>query len=120
MNIGDYVRTDYGIGKIIEILQPTDVDEPDLKLDVSDCNDYPYIFKSEVIKSSPNIIDLIEVGDFIKYNPVQNHYEKKITLYKAIKDVRDLLFLKYQVQTDKLKILSILTKEQFESMEYKL
>lgn len=136
MKVGDYVRNKYGIAKVIDIENNNGIDI--LVFDKPICflvnketgkikddrllNRLAIIDGVDIskIKSSPNIIDLIEVRDFIKYNPVQNHYAKKITLYKAIKDERDLLFLKYQVQNDKLKILSIVTKEQFESMKYEV
>lgn len=129
MKVGDYVRTKYGIKKVDNIVCGQDVrfDNTDgFDDDLKRYHDYDGIsfegsaWREIVERTSPNIIDLIEVGDFIKYNPVQNHYAKKITLYKAIKDERDLLFLKYQVQNDKLKILSIVTKEQFSEMEYKV
>lgn len=127
MKTGDYVRTKKGgIGKIVKIepfMNKTHIFLDSKQGDITFyTNEKVLKVNSEesIIKSSPNIIDLIEVGDFIKYNPVQNHYAKKITLYKAIKDERDLLFLKYQLQNDKLKILSIVTREMFESMEYKV
>ena len=125
MNTGDYARTKSGIiGKLIIKEDTIAVAKWQGGYELQDTTTYiindEKVYKNEIIKSSPNIIDLIEVGDVIKYNQVQNHYAKKKTLYKAIKDERDLLFLKYQVQNDKLKILSILTKEQIEQMEYKV
>ena len=122
MKIGDYVRSSWGtISKIIEYTPYEDDECFGITLEDETNTFYKHQWQFDNdYKVSSNIIDLIEVGDFIKYNLVQNHYAKKITLYKAIKDERDLLFLKYQVQNDKLKILSIVTKEQFESMEYRI
>ena len=125
MKVGDYVRTDYSIGKIIEILQPTDVDEPDLKLDVSDCNDNPYIFKSEVIKSSPNIIDLIEVGDYVNGMKITNIWIDKETnnIEFEFNKKEDYLYVKewnYESRITKYKLKSIVTKEMFANAEYRV
>ena len=70
MKIGDYVRTRKGIDKIINYVGKQLGDNvyevtqngtfmPD------DCFKY-FIFESDIIKSSSNIIDLIEVGDMVK------------------------------------------------------
>lgn len=65
MKIGDYVRINknirkicIGIGKIINITQDT------IYVDMRE--NIPISFqKQEIEKSSPNIIDLIEVGDYV-------------------------------------------------------
>lgn len=120
MKIGDYIRTKRGlIGKIINI---NTFREPCMKygIEASYLDDIWFIGDDNIklVKEKP--IDLIEKQDIIKYNPIQNHYVKKQILYKAIKDERDLLFLQHQVKNDKLKILEILTHEQFEENAYKV
>lgn len=113
MKIGDYVRTKDGkIGKILML------NSIYFAMDIDD-NTYAHEF-DEIIKSSPNIIDLIEVGDSVKYNPMMNGYIKKQTFCKMIKDTRDLLYFKYQIEHKKANLISILTKEQFERCEYKI
>ena len=49
-----------------------------------------------------------------------NGYEKKQLFCRRIKDAKDLICFKYQVEHNKAKIKSIVTKEQFESMKYSL
>lgn len=116
LEVGMYVRTDNGIiGKIYEQIG-------DMFTYKDSNRDYiTYgLSHNEILKASNNIIDLIEVGDIIKYHPMQNGYVKTNILYKAMKDGRDLTVLYYDIFHEKKKILSILTKEQFSSMEYRL
>ncbi len=109
MKIGDYVRTKEYIRKIRKIEQ-----------------DYIYcdigVFKeNEIIKSSPRIIDLIEVGDY-----VNGYYVEDITsIYDNEEEIKTLHLASgsnyFQPDiNDKQDIKSIVTKEQFESMEYRI
>ena len=61
-------------------------------------------------KASHNIIDLIEVGDYVNGYKVRQDEEGKLYYHKIIG--YDLL--------EKCEIKSIVTKEQFESMSYKV
>ena len=88
MNVGDYVRTKYGIAKIIDlkenpygektiyvlnksIINIYDCDGGELACcnpfieDMQDKFDTKFGDEKCIIKSSPNIIDLIEVGDYV-------------------------------------------------------
>lgn len=110
MKIGDYVRTkSYGIKKINGFSST-------LEEDFIDCDYDKYqrvlINKKEVVKSSPNIIDLIEVGDYVNGHTVKMIKEDKSKI--DIGEGEDYFWLRNQ------DILSIVTKEQFESMEYKV
>lgn len=112
MNIGDYVRTKKGnIGQIINI---NDFREPTMKygVEITYLPDILFTGDENIIKSSPNIIDLIEIGDIIKYcngtiGNVTGNDGKYIDTYEdgfiATEDIE-----------------SIVTKEQFESVEYRL
>ena len=63
MKVGEYVRTKYqGIKKIDKIFENATIYKYGYEFD-----DYEYetIRTDEIIKSSPNIIDLIEVGDIV-------------------------------------------------------
>ena len=101
MKIGDYVRTDTGqIGKITYF-------EGDMVR--VDCDKF-ITYKSnhnEITKISPNIIDLIEAGDYVNGMPV---------LHKESNEVVCGLMVRYNEED----IKSIVTREQFESMEYRL
>ena len=133
MKVGDYVRTEYGISKIIGIYPERIMIFIETDNGLGDCSsfqngklrkgilileeDYRIFIENNV---KENIIDLIEVGDLVKYNPIMNGYIKKQTFCKMIKDIKDLLYFKYQIEHRKANFVSILTKEQFESMEYKI
>lgn len=67
----------------------------------------PVIDKNTIIKASYNIIDLIEVGDYVNGFPV-------------IHKENDILKCGLLVQFKENEIKSIVTKEQFESMKYSL
>jgi len=72
--------------------------------------------EDSIIKSSPNIIDLIEVGDYVNGHKVVDIAEApKRAVY--IEDIKQKSGL---IPYTRDNITSILTKEQFESMEYKL
>ena len=119
MKVGDYVRTNNGgIGKIIKCpFKSMYLDEI-----WGDIENIETIITNDVYKSSPNIIDLIEVGDYVnglKVSKVGGTYHGKKD--KAI-------YCDYCVDKETGKwtmiyddeIKSIVTKEQFESVEYKI
>ena len=112
MNIGDYIRSKYGIAKIIK--ETNDGYWCDGRIIFSSSYTSAkqnYLRKSSIkqynIKSSPNIIDLIEVGDYVNGCPV---------LHKEKNELVCGLLLRYKEEN----IESIVTKEQFKSMEYKV
>ena len=97
MKVGDYVRTHDGrIDKIV-----------DIKNDFIYIENSDYGYRENYLKSSPNIIDLIEVGDYV------NGYEV------TSKD-QFLGFGNHDWYMTNDEIKSIVTKEQFASMEYKV
>ena len=110
-NIGDYVRYKYEnciyIGKIKFISEVMGFEET-LQLDIDTCMEE--ILKEDIIKSSPNIIDLIEVGDYVNGERVINIIKK----YKYL-EASDEEFV-----IDEKDIKSIVTKEQFKEMEYRI
>lgn len=65
-----------------------------------------------ILKHSKNIIDLIEVGDYINYSMVDmiSYDRKRICLESE----------EGYINTDNLKIESVVTKEQFANIEYRL
>ena len=110
LKLNMYVRTEHGIYKINGYINNnytqkfTYIDN----LGVSD-----FLDKNQVIKASRNIIDLIEVGDIITTNNLcgeVTHIEGD-KIYTTCYDGE--YCYDYQIQ-------SILTKEQFESMSYKV
>lgn len=123
MKVGDYIRTKWGIQKIYEI------DEHKTKWkylckcknqDGDGCIDLCSFCDENIIKSSPNIIDLIEVGDYVNglkitliNEPSMANCNKRL-LYAE--DEEGYLIKMF----DKQDIKSIVTREQFEAMQYKV
>lgn len=105
----EYVRTDLGI-----IYKYTEDEKNDLQIrDFRLCND------GEIVKHSKQLIDLIEVGDVIKYKIENVALETKGYL-EGITDVSDKEMLQ-NIRNDKdYKVLEILTKEQMEANCYKV
>lgn len=110
MKVGDYVRTKEGyINRIIKddgccvVVDDLNVFEEEL-----------HIAKLDIVKNSPNIIDLIEVGDYVNgiYIDTIEKEQKRIWHTSCYGD-DDIVFYNNDIK-------SIVTKEMFESMEYKL
>lgn len=122
LEVGMYVRTKWGIAKIIEISEEIIyVDTCFQLIDETRC------YKEDIVgEPSFNPIDLIEVGDYVNdykvvdfeltyFNGIDRRDEPKkigVVINKENKITNDI----YKIED----IKSIVTKEQFESMEYKL
>lgn len=112
-----YVRTLKGIVKIDEI-------KDGVMKDTKGCLHY-----GDFIKSGHNIIDLIDVGDCVNGWRV-NRVEKEedgtlltigtITSFVSRNETEPYLTQDYKEADKMCKIKSIVTKEQFESIEYRL
>lgn len=107
MKVGDYVRTKDGeIGEIRVIIE-----------DKVFMNTNQY-YSTNIIKSSPNIIDLLKKDDLaVDYNDdiykVNKIYKGYVFTDKKNKYGQVITLVDYQIKY-------IVTKEQFESMEYKV
>ena len=110
---GEYVRTCFGeIGECID--------------KTSECCVIKYnkietelIFKEnikEVVKHSFNIIDLIEIKDIVEIQNVSDKLCFKVEIF----DEKTLMDLKLGLEDNEIKLLSIVTKEQMKSVEYKI
>lgn len=107
MKVGDYVRTKKdGIGRIISFSYQEDDECCFIELS----NRRTGIKQFNIIKSSPNIIDLIEVGDYVNGCMVINKKDDTIQIIQLI--------IPFDLKEKDIK--SIVTKEQFKSMEYKI
>ena len=100
MNVGDFVRTKDGL--ITKFEREDDIFYVFDKMISTDKDINRYV------NISPNIIDLIEVGDYVNGYKVSNIFDEYITTEDD------------QITIDKEDIKSIVTKEQFESMKYKV
>ena len=106
LEVGMYVRTKYGDVFILDKIE-------------DNCLIPRYVYipciiiEEDVIKASHNIIDLIEVGDYVNGCKVIDFMYSKEKKRSVIVDSEIWGF-------DSEEIKSIVTKEQFESMKYSL
>lgn len=122
LGVGMYVRTK--VGKIAKIINKYDnsgsLHKENFVWVLDDCSVLA-LHSQKVIKASYNLIDLIEVGDYVngfrvyevKANCVMVGYECFATKFDDEQE-----FLYQTIFEDDIK--SIVTKEQFESMSYKI
>ena len=124
MKVGDYVRNQYGIAKLVNIEKSNvdiyvfdrdicflvNKDTGEIKKRINKLPITEYIDLNK-IKSSQNIIDLIEAGDYVNGEKVLQVYSDK--RYGKIVMTIDSQLIYGTID-------SVLTKEQFEEMEYKL
>lgn len=114
LEVGMYVKTKNGY--ICKIININDYREPNMKygIEANYLRDIMFIGDNDIAKASYNIIDILEVGDYVN--------SEKIDYISISKDgkkrplIRDNIYL-----FDKYKsINSIVTKEQFKQMAYKV
>lgn len=118
MKVGDYVRTKYGITQFKEY--KTTNGEKLLCMPVKDGSQGIFANIEDVVKSSPNIIDLIEVGDYVNGHLVKNRRAScNENLCGHPKQV-DIGENEDYIWISESKIKSIVTKEMFSSVEYRV
>lgn len=112
LNVGDYARFDYH--RISVPIQISKIKEKEFDKDekyYSYLTDNGLVITGDnIIKSSPKIIDLIEVGDYVNGFLVVHKENDYIRICPAI--------IPLDLKNDDIKL--IVTHEQFESMEYKV
>lgn len=112
----DYVRYKYEnieyIGRIKFISEVMLGLDETLLIDIDNCMEGT--LKKDIIKSSPNIIDLIEVGDYVNGSYIYSVVEEN----KNTGQPR-VLFTEEDGVLGDGDIKSIVTKEQFKDMEYR-
>ena len=109
LEVGMYVRTKRGIRKIDHINPRKTINMFYYKL--NDDYEYGVFGLKDIIKASHNIIDLIEKGDYVNGEKVI----LKNDGYIEIGTTNDYIGFNNEEH-----VKSIVTKEQFESMSYKL
>ena len=104
IEVGDYIRTKSGkIRKVKTTVAQYYITD---RLNISDNNQFT---KEDIVKHSKNIIDLIEVGDFVNGNRVVDKY-----LYAGEKPVLETVGIEYNAYClSEGDIREILTKEQY-------
>ena len=111
--VSDYIRTNKG-----NIYKVEDIDEIFIYVDrevkyIEETNtSVNYVHKDNITKHSKNIIDLIEVGDYVNGYKVD---EVRVSCFNSI------IFCNiYKLELVESDIKTIVTKEQFESVSYKV
>jgi len=129
IEVGEWVRTpeEGFIGKLVEINEDViNYYKIDVGREIKHRDDFidNYIYSRDGfgLLHSKNIIDLIQEGDILRIK-VQFHHE--IELYYILKEITDKKgsdwdFLIEQINLCHYEIKSIVTKEQFSSVEYLL
>lgn len=117
IKVGEYVRTIHGEIAIFRGWNNNLKSQWSCKLEFQKIKTLKYCSEEYIAKHSTNIIDLIEVGDYV------NGY-KVIDIIKGFKVIIDKLELDTTTGTYKnigiKDIKSILAHENFEDMEYKV
>ncbi len=121
IEINEYVRTNKGrIGKVAEIRLGFNKDLQ-VYQDIYILDNGLWTILDYIVKHSKQLIDLIEVGDIIKYriDNISTTLETKGYI-KGIVDIADEEMLQ-RIKSDKnYNILEILTKEQYMANCYKV
>lgn len=112
IKIGEYVRTKSGfIGKVIGRHGGYGLHyELDVNKEIQENFMNSIVHEDNIVKHSKNIIDLIEVGDY-----VNGKYVKEINQYKDGKSIIALIGI-----IDEKNIKTILTHEQYNANCYKI
>ena len=115
---GVYVRTKYGISKIVDYINdPTHYFFKCYKLDRDYINCEEYITETDILKTSHNIIDLIEVGDYVNGEKITRVIPQDICGDEVLDCqhifVNDKEIFKHEIN-------SIVTKELFENIKYEV
>lgn len=116
MRVGDYVRSSWGtISKIIEYTPYEDDECFSITLEDGTNTFYKHQWQFENnYKSSTNIIDLIEKYDLVNgHLVIYKMYENEKDIPTIVKCVGDYYFKEKDIK-------SILTKEMFEKMKYRI
>lgn len=114
MKVGDYVRTTSGIERLKKENDNGWFFEKSMIIKPDNIEKY-------IIKSRPNIIDLVEVGDILVIKDFVDEACMIFTDIYLIQNEQQLLNVKNDLEKNKnKKLYSIITKEQFSCMEYKI
>lgn len=121
IEVGEYVRTKRGIAKVLEVktVKTKMYGKHDVAYRIDKCPRM-YITETEFIKHSKDIIDLIEVGDYVNGHLARAIYldgaRKYIKLDNSCSPENNFT----GIRTYKKEIKTILTKEQYMQNCYKI
>ena len=112
MKIGDYVRTDDGsIGKVVsELYEYKDAGVYDIDFGNNDI-DNTYEMYHIIIKSSPNILKLLEPQDLL-YVDIDNGFEGGIIVPRIPETLNELNIYINKIESGELILKGVVTHEQ--------
>jgi len=130
LEVGMYVRTKCGIEQIYRIDNNKTKYKYLYKLKKQDGDGYidcGVLSSEDILKASHNIIDLIEVGDYVNGYKISAIYDDDDSLVNEYnlkhkkclgKNIYDEDYQEYLIYEEEIE--TIVTKEQFEAMAYKV
>ena len=114
IKVGEYVRTKKGnIGKVLDITTCTGQKRKKYLIKWNIVKAY-YITGTTIVKHSPKIIDLIEIDDYVNGYLINYIPDNEKAVYHDASDCADV------EEFENKDIETIVTKEQFKGMEYKV
>ena len=116
LEVGQFVRLKSGY--ICKIININDFREPNMKygVEANYLKDVMFIGDEDILKASYNIIDILEVGDYVNGCYIQEIKSLKDNVMVCMLD-SDYEFVSTITNNE---IETIVTKEQFEQMAYKV
>lgn len=119
LKVGQFARLKSGY--ICKIININDFREPNMKygVEANYLKDVMFIGDDDVVKASYSIIDILEVGDIIRYRIDNIPLETKGYL-TGVTDITDEEMLENIKKDKNYHVLQILAKEQMEQMAYKV
>lgn len=114
IRVGEYIRTKYGIAKVIRDNKDEKAyfDNYDIDKELDGCN---FINDFEILKHSSDILELIEVRDFINGLRILDLERKEDRILACIAKIGPKEYWQTFYKED---IIDIVTKEQFEHEKY--
>ena len=123
IQVEEYIRTYDGI--IGKILEDEDIGENGVCIDTTFLDDYAdetnFVKYKDIKSHSFNIIDLIEMGDILKYrlNNFSSIDVSEVIRITEGRTLKEYLSVK-GYSLNQIEILSLITKEQFKNIEYEV
>lgn len=119
IEIGDYIRNKEGYIGQVRLILFEELEENQKFYMCEKDNDLAGGYKKEIIKYSKNIVDLIEVGDYVNGYKVINCVNEKNSLIENYVDIEsDMDSNQCTFWNDDIK--DVVTKELFEKQKYKI
>lgn len=122
IRVGEYVRTECGIAKIKEI--STRNEEYELDKDIMYIHQENYLHtctKSQILKHSFNIKELIEPRDILEYKIKDFNFNSRGTVYKKYDPKKGKYYkIVNGHRLEEIQIIGILAHEQYERNCYRL